>query len=146
MLFADWYNNTKHFLCPIRSQYSFDRLEMVRWESIPRGFSACAWKLSSLLFSRPDWPPWVSEDERLYTIYGRLTRNTWLANVRKNVWSKNLCMLPSQEEDIELLWKCPSHYLLTLKTVVYGKMKTWIVCKVSLWTTFLCGITQKQIS
>ena len=23
----------------------------------PRGFSACAWKLSSRLFSRPDWPP-----------------------------------------------------------------------------------------
>ena len=24
---------------------------------VPRGFSACAWKLSSRLFSRPDWPP-----------------------------------------------------------------------------------------
>ena len=30
---------------------------MVRWESVPRGFSACAWKLSLRLFSRPDWPP-----------------------------------------------------------------------------------------
>ena len=28
------------FLCPIRSQHSLDRLEMVRWESVPRGFSA----------------------------------------------------------------------------------------------------------
>ena len=51
------HNNTKHFLCPIRSQHSLDRLEMVRWESVPRGFSACAWKLSWRLFSRPDWLP-----------------------------------------------------------------------------------------
>ena len=50
-------NNTKHFLCPIRSQYSLDRLEMVLWESVPRGSSARAWKLSSRLFSRPDWLP-----------------------------------------------------------------------------------------
>ena len=49
-------------LCPIRSQHSLDRLEMVRWESVPRGFSACAWKLSSRLFSRPTDRPWVSED------------------------------------------------------------------------------------
>ena len=56
------HNNTKHFLCPIRSQHSLDRLEMVRWESVPRGFSACAWKLSSRLFSRPTDCPWVSED------------------------------------------------------------------------------------
>ena len=49
------HNNTKHFLCPIRSQHSLDRLEMVRWESVPGGFSACAWKLSSRLFPRPDW-------------------------------------------------------------------------------------------
>ena len=45
------------FLCPIKSQHSLDRLEMIRWESVPRGFSACAWKLSSSLFSRPHWPP-----------------------------------------------------------------------------------------
>ena len=46
-----------HRLGPIRSQHSLDRLEMVRWESVPTGFSACAWKLSSLLFSRCDWLP-----------------------------------------------------------------------------------------
>ena len=43
------HNNNKHFLCPIRSQHSLDRLEMVRWESVPRGSSAHAWKLSSRL-------------------------------------------------------------------------------------------------
>ena len=32
------HNNTKHFLCPIRSQHSLDRLEMVRWESVPGAF------------------------------------------------------------------------------------------------------------
>ena len=45
------HNNTKHFLCPIRSQHSLDRLETVRWEWAPRRFSAFAWKLSSRLFS-----------------------------------------------------------------------------------------------
>ena len=34
-----------------------DLLEMVWWESVPRGFSTHAWKLSSQLFSRPDWLP-----------------------------------------------------------------------------------------
>ena len=29
-------NNTKHFLCPIRSQHLLYCLEMVRWESVPR--------------------------------------------------------------------------------------------------------------
>ena len=43
------------FLCPIRSQHSLDRLQMVRWESVPRCSSARDWKLSSRLFSRPDW-------------------------------------------------------------------------------------------
>ena len=45
------HNHTKHVLCPIRSQYSLDRLEMVPWESVPRGSSARAWKLSSRLSS-----------------------------------------------------------------------------------------------
>ena len=44
-------------MCPIRSQYSLDRLEMVLWESVPRGSSARAWKLSSRHFSRSDWLP-----------------------------------------------------------------------------------------
>ena len=48
------HNNTKHFLCPIRSQHSLDRLEMIRYkESVTRGSSARAWILSSRLFSRP---------------------------------------------------------------------------------------------
>ena len=35
------------------------RLTVWEWsgESVPRGFSACAWKLLSHLFPRPDWPP-----------------------------------------------------------------------------------------
>ena len=51
------HNNREHFLCPIRSQHSLDLLEMVRWESVPRGSSTHAWKLSSQLLSRPDWLP-----------------------------------------------------------------------------------------
>ena len=45
------------FCAPIRSLHSLDRLEMVQWESVPKGSSARAWKLSSRLFSRPDWLP-----------------------------------------------------------------------------------------
>ena len=51
------HNNTKHFLCPIRSRHPLEFLEIVRWESVPRGSSARTWKLSSRLFSRPDWLP-----------------------------------------------------------------------------------------
>ena len=49
--------DTKHFLWPIRSQHLLDCLEMIRWESVPRGFSTWAWKLFSRLFSLPDWLP-----------------------------------------------------------------------------------------
>ena len=31
------YNNTKHFLCPIRSRHPLEFMEMARWESVPRG-------------------------------------------------------------------------------------------------------------
>ena len=51
------HNNTKHFLCPIRSRHPLEFLEIVRWESVPRGSFARTWKLSSRLFSRPDWLP-----------------------------------------------------------------------------------------
>ena len=51
------HNNTTHFLCPIRSQHLLDCLEMIRWESVPRGFFTWAWKLFSRLFSLPDWLP-----------------------------------------------------------------------------------------
>ena len=41
------------FFCPIRSRYSRSRLEMVRWDLVPRGSSARSWKLSSRHFARP---------------------------------------------------------------------------------------------
>ena len=51
------HNNTKHFLCPIRSRHLLEFLEIVRWESVPRGSSTLTWKLSSHFFSRPNWLP-----------------------------------------------------------------------------------------
>ena len=52
------HNNTEHFLCPIRSRHLLiEFLEMVPWESVPRGSSTCAWKLVLCLFSWPDWLP-----------------------------------------------------------------------------------------
>ena len=51
------HNNSRHFLCPIRSQHFLFRLEMVCWESEPKDSSARAWKLSSRLFPRPHWLP-----------------------------------------------------------------------------------------
>ena len=57
------HNDTKHFLCPIRSRHPLEFLEMVRWESVPRGSSTLTWKLSSCLFSRlTDCPCRVSKD------------------------------------------------------------------------------------
>ena len=73
------HNNAKRVWRPIRSQYSLDRLEMVRWESVPRGSSARAWKLSSRLFSRPDWLPlglrgWGSVPPKFETNTSPLTK------------------------------------------------------------------------
>ena len=51
------HNNKKHFLRPIRSRHLLEFLETVRWESVPRGSFVRTWKLSSCLFSRPDWLP-----------------------------------------------------------------------------------------
>ena len=47
----------RRFLCPIRNRHLLEFLEMVRWESVTRGSFALTWKLSSRLFSRPDWLP-----------------------------------------------------------------------------------------
>ena len=49
------HNNTKHFLCPIRSRHPLEFLEIARSDWVPRGSFASTWKLSSRLFSRPDW-------------------------------------------------------------------------------------------
>ena len=57
MLFADWARDTKHFLRSIRRRHPLQFFEIVRWESVPRGSFARTWKLSSCLFSRPDWLP-----------------------------------------------------------------------------------------
>ena len=50
-------NITKHFLFPIRSRHLLEFLEIVWWESVPRGSFARTWKFSSCLFSQPDWLP-----------------------------------------------------------------------------------------
>ena len=42
------------FLCPVRSLHPLESLEMVQ---SPRRSSALTWKLSSRLFSRPNWLP-----------------------------------------------------------------------------------------
>ena len=47
--------------CPIRSQHSLDRLEIVLWERVPRGSSTRAWNHRA--FSPgPTACPWVSGD------------------------------------------------------------------------------------
>ena len=45
------------FLCPIRSRHPLEVLEIVWWQSVPRGSFTRTWKLSSRPFSRPDWLP-----------------------------------------------------------------------------------------
>ena len=62
------HNNTKHFLCPIRSRHPLEFLEIVRWESVPRGSFARTSKLSSRPFSRPDWLPLGLRGWLLFTI------------------------------------------------------------------------------
>ena len=45
------------FLCPIRRRHPLEFLEIIQWELVPRGSFARTWKLSSRLFSQPDWLP-----------------------------------------------------------------------------------------
>ena len=76
------HNNTKHFLCPIRSRHPLEFLEIVRWESVPRGSFARIWKLSSHLFFRPDWLSlglrgWVNIGYRTPTFFRLLPRVYW---------------------------------------------------------------------
>ena len=55
-----WYNRSSGLsghLCPIRSRHLLEFLEIVRWESVPRGPFNRTWKRSSHLFSQPDWLP-----------------------------------------------------------------------------------------
>ena len=56
------HNNTKHFLCPIRSRHPLEFLEMVRWESVPRGSFARNENFRPAFSPDPTDCPWVSED------------------------------------------------------------------------------------
>ena len=53
------HNNTKHFLCPIRSQHSLEFLKIVWWESLPRG--SFARNFRPAFSPDPTDSPWVSE-------------------------------------------------------------------------------------
>ena len=56
------HNNTKHFLCPIRSRHPLEFLEMVRWESVPRGSFARNENFRPAFSPDPTDCPWVSAD------------------------------------------------------------------------------------
>ena len=95
-------------LGPGRSQHSLDRLEMARSESVPRGFSACAWKLSLRLFSLPDQSPlglrgwnqvWFSRKpargvyERIYRFNSKLNEYKKKRNMRTRDGFKEFSLL-----------------------------------------------------
>ena len=76
------HNNTKHFLCPIRSRHLLEFLEMVRWQSVPRGSFARTWKLSSRLFSRGNDP------------FRNCLRCCWFSHDVTKIQTKKLSILP----------------------------------------------------
>ena len=69
------HHNTKHFLCSIRNRHPLEFLEIVRWESVPRGSFTRKKKHkkhSSRPFSRPDWLPlglrgWTTSSSTYHT-------------------------------------------------------------------------------
>ena len=61
------HNNTKHCLCPIRSRHPLEFLEMVRWESVPRGSFARNENFRAAFSPDPNDCPWVSEDSKYRT-------------------------------------------------------------------------------
>ena len=64
------HNNTKHFLCSIRSRHPLEFFEITRRESVPGGSFAHTWKLFGALSPDPTDCPWVSEDgKRINRMY-----------------------------------------------------------------------------
>ena len=62
--------------CPIRSRYSRSRLEMVRWDLVPRGSSARSWKLSSRHFARPRLTA-PGSPRMLFILHGYITNSQY---------------------------------------------------------------------
>ena len=81
-------NNTKHFLCPIRSWHPLKFLQIVRWDSVPWVSFTCTWKLSSRPFSRPDWLPWISEDASSHVQNTIFLQTMWYGTWTRGVGSE----------------------------------------------------------
>ena len=62
------HNNTKHFLCPIRSRHALEFLETVLWELEPRGSFTLLENFRRALSPDLTDCPWVSEDDQCCAI------------------------------------------------------------------------------
>ena len=76
------HNNAKHFFVPNQEKWE---MEMVRWESVPRGSFARTWKLSTRLFSRPDWMPPGSPRMRRLQFVRRFVLPGKMLSLRENI-------------------------------------------------------------
>ena len=80
-------------------------LEIVRWESVPRGSFARPWKLSSHPFSRPNWLPLGLRGKRMYV----RTLCQWRYYQTKRGWphsmSMGLCPLRARWSPAIIFWR-----------------------------------------
>ena len=119
-------------MCPIRSQHSLDRLEMVRWESVPRGSSAHAWKLSSRLLTRPDWLPLGLRGCLLFQTFGKVVwknsehqlYGTYIETCSQNRTEKNISVIisPKVKKTGQL---CLCYDIVDERNKFYRHRKTW---------------------
>ena len=103
------YNNTYHFLFSVRNQHSLCRLEMVRWESVPRAFPPVLENVCRAFSPGPTDRPWVSEDELQFACNPRVIRalrarqDYKLASLSENYWASwTRCLI--RPEALKRVW------------------------------------------
>ena len=129
------HNNTKHFLCPIRSRHLLEFLEIVRWESVSRISSALTWKLSCRLFSRPDWLPlglrgWcmVETIEIILILYTARTHHSSKRMVPQKTWVlENFGTISKSEKQLWSISKSHFQVILCLEVLNFFKSRSWIL-------------------
>ena len=110
-------------MCPIRSQHSLDRLEMVRWESVPWAFPPMLENFRRAFSPGPTYCPLISEDAKLLE-YFRATRGAFNAYLQvvithaSHVSSQHSFGLPQQ-------WTQFNHARLDLLSLIIRSRVFW---------------------
>ena len=84
------HNNTKHFFVPNQEPAPLEFLEMVRWQSVPRGSFARNENFRAVFSPDPNDCPWVSEDAATATATATKRRYFYATNGNHYLFSMSL--------------------------------------------------------